>query len=90
MIDESAESPAFKEKNFPCLNGENLLHLKVSEIITEFLKEGDRNYKNLRNKLAQYKNIFQYVYSNVFPEIYCSTERRIFDRKSNFHIVFKT
>ena len=27
---------------------------------------------------------------NVFPEIYCSTERRGFNLKSNFHITFKT
>ena len=34
--------------------------------------------------------MFQYVYYNVFPEIYCSTERGDFDLKSNFHIIFKT
>ena len=33
---------------------------------------------------------FQYVYSNFYPEIYCSTERRGFDLKSNFRIIFKT
>ena len=32
----------------------------------------------------------QYVYSNVFPEIYSATEKRGFDLKSNFHIIFKT
>ena len=30
------------------------------------------------------------MYSNVFPEIYYSTEKRGFDLKSNFHITFKT
>ena len=60
------------------------------EIITHFLNEGEDNYKELRNNLSSYKNIFQYVYSNVFPEIYCSTEKRGFDLKSNFHIFFKT
>ena len=44
----------------------------------------------MRNNLSQYKYIFQYVYSNVFPEIYYSTERRDFDLKSSFHIMFKT
>ena len=79
-----------KEKNFLYINGENLLQPKVSEIITEFLAEKDENYKQLRNNLSHSKNIFQYVYSNVFPEIYCSTERRGFNLKSNFHIIFKT
>ena len=54
------------------------------------MNEGEENYKDLRNNLSRYKNKFQYVYSNVFPEIYCSTERRGFDLKSNFHIIFKT
>ena len=58
--------------------------------MTEFLKEDDKNYIALRNNLSQYKSIFQYVYSNVFPEIYCSTDRRGFDLKSTFYIIFKT
>ena len=45
---------------------------------------------NMRKNLSIYKNIFQYVYSNVFPEIYCSPERHGFNLKSNFHIIFKT
>ena len=54
------------------------------------MNEDEGNYKELRNNLSSYKNIFQYIYSNVFPEIYCSTEKRGFDLKSNFHIIFKT
>ena len=63
---------------------------KVSEIINDFLSKGDENYKDLRNNLCQYKNISQHVYSNFFPEIYCSPKRRGFSLKSNFHIIFKT
>ena len=36
------------------------------------------------------KNIFQYVYSKVYPVIHCSTEKRGFDLKSNFYTSFKT
>ena len=79
-----------KEKNFLYLNGKNVLQPKVSEIITDFLKEGNENDIELRNNLSQYKTIFQYVYSNGFPETYCSMERRGFDFKSTFHIIFKT
>ena len=79
-----------REENFIYLNGKNVLLLKVSEILTNFLAENEKNYVLLRNNLSQYKNIFQYVYSNVFPEVYCATERRGFDLKSTFHIVFKT
>ena len=44
----------------------------------------------MQNNLARYKKIFQYVYSNIYPEIYCATEKRGFDLKSNFHIMFRT
>ena len=64
--------------------------LKVVEIITDFIKEDENNYKQWRNNLSSYKSIFQYAYSNEFPEIYCATEKRGFDLKSNFHIIFKT
>ena len=79
-----------KEQNFLYLKSKNALQSKALEIIHDFLKESDNNYKDLRNNLFSYKNIFKYVYSNVFSEIYCSTERRGFDLKSDFHIIFKT
>ena len=44
----------------------------------------------LQTNLANYKDIFQYVYSHVFPEIYSTSEKRGFDLKSNFHNMFKT
>ena len=54
-----------------------MLQPKVSEIITEFLNENDENYIGLRNNLSQHKSIFQYVYSNVFPEIYCAKKGEV-------------
>ena len=80
----------WKEINFLYLNGKNVLQPKVLEVITKFLNEDENNYKEMRNTLSIYKNIFLYVYSKVFPEIYCSTEKRGFDLRSNFHIIFKT
>ena len=79
-----------KEKNFLYLKGKNVLQPKVLEIITNFLKKDENNYKDLRNNFLSYKNVLQYVHSNVFPEICCSTEKRVFKLKSNFHIIFKT
>ena len=78
-----------QEGNFIYLNEKNVLQLKVSEIITNFLKADEKKYLLLSNNLSEFKNIFQYVYSNVYPEIYCATERRGFDLKSTFYIVFK-
>ena len=71
-------------------NGTTVLQPRVLEVITDFMQESKENYKDLRNNLSSYKNIFQYVYSNVLPEISCSTERPSFHLKSNFHIIFKT
>ena len=44
----------------------------------------------LQEHLARYKDIFQYVYSHVFPEVYTTSEKQAFDLKSNFLILFKT
>ena len=79
-----------KENNFLYLNAKNVLQPKVLEIMNEHLNENAENYTEMRNNLSQYKNIFQYVYSNFFPEIYCSMKRRGFDLKSSLHIMFKT
>ena len=79
-----------KENNFLYLNDKNVLQLKVSEIINRYLKDGTENSNEMRNNLSQYRNISQYVYSNIFPEIYCSIESRGFDLKNSFHIMLKT
>ena len=80
----------WEENNFLYLNGKNVLQPKVLEIIPDFQEEDEENYKDLRKNLSSYKNIFQYVYSNVFSETHCSIEWCAFDLKNNFHDVFKT
>ena len=44
----------------------------------------------LQQCLANYKDIFQYVYSCTYPKIYTKSEKRDIDMKSNFYILFKT
>ena len=78
-----------KDENFLYLNSKNVPQPKVSDIITDFLKEGKEHYVELKNNLSQFKDIFQYVYSNVYPQIYCSTKKRGFSLRSTFHIMFK-
>ena len=80
----------FEEKIFIYLNGKNVLQPTVLPIIVDFVERDEKNLRLLQNNLAQYKNFFQFVYSNVYPEIYCANEKRGFDLKSNFHILFKT
>ena len=71
-----------RKDNFLDCHGKNVLHPKVSHIITNFLNEDPNRYKELRNNLSKYKDIFHYVYSIVIPVIYCPM-------KSKFHIMFK-
>ena len=79
-----------EQKKFMYLNGKNALQPKVFQIITKFIEADKKYYRLLQNNLSSYKNIFQYVSSNVYPKIHCSTEKRGFVLKSNFHIIFKT
>ena len=77
-------------ENFLYINGKNVLYLKAAEIIWKFIQADEKNFNKLQNNVCQFKNMFEYVYSNVYPEVYCSTERRGFDLRSTFHLVFKT
>ena len=43
----------------------------------------------LQKSLAHYKDIYQYVYSHVLPEIYSTSEKRGIDLRSNSRIMFK-
>ena len=79
-----------EEKNFLYLNGRDVRQPGVLEIVRNFIDQGKQNLRMLQEYLARFKDIFQYVYSHVFPEVYTSSKKRGFDLKSNFHIMFKT
>ena len=79
-----------EENNFIYLNGRDVAHPGVLEIVGKFIDQKKENLRMLQEYLARYKDIYQYVYSHVFPEIYTTSERRGFDLKSNFHILFKS
>ena len=74
-----------KEKNFIYLNCRDVGQPGALEIVRNFINQGKKNLRMLQEYLAHYKDI----YSNVSPEIYTSSEKRGFDLKSNFHIMFK-
>lgn len=67
------------EENFFNLNGKNVLYPKVAEIILDFIQKDEKKYNLLRNNLCQFKNIFQYVCSCVYPNVYCSTKNARFN-----------
>ena len=76
-------------KNFIYLNGRDVCQPGVLEIVGEFIDQGKRNLRMLQEHLTRYKDIYQYVYSHVFPEIYTTSEKRGLDLKSNFHILLQ-
>ena len=78
-----------KKKDFIYLNGRDVGQPGVLEIVGGFINLGKENLRMLQEHLARYKDIYQYVYSHVFPEVYTTSEKRGFDLKSNFHILFK-
>ena len=79
-----------EEKIFIYLNGQDVSHPGVLEIVGGFINQGKENLWMLQQYLAQYHDIFQYIYSHIFPEIYTTSEKRGVDLKSNFHILFKS
>ena len=78
-----------EEKNFIYLNGRDVGQPGALEIVENFIDQRKKNLRMLQEYLAHYKDIFQYVYPHVFPEIYTSSEKRGSDLKSNFRIMFK-
>ena len=79
-----------QEENFKYLNGRYVTQPGVLEIVGKFIDQHKDNLRMLQKNLANYKDIFQYVYSHTFTEIYTMSEKRSIDLKSNFHILFKT
>ena len=78
-----------KEKNFLYFNGRDVGQPTVLEIVGRFMDQGKQNLRMLQEYLAQYNDIYQYVYLHVFPEVYTTSEKRGFNLKTNFHILFK-
>ena len=78
-----------QEDNFKYLNGRDVSQPGVLEIVGKFIDQDKDNLRMLKKNLANYKDIFQYVYSHVFPKIYSTSEKRGIDPKSSFHIMFK-
>ena len=71
-------------------DGRDVSQPGVLEIVGRFINQDKSNFCMLKQNLANYKDIFQYVYSHTFSEIYSMSEKRGIDLKSNFHILFKT
>ena len=78
-----------EEKNSIYLNGRDVGRPGLLEIVGGFIDQGKQNLRTLQEHLPRFKDIYQYVYSHVFPKVYTTSEKRDFDLKSNIHILFK-
>ena len=78
-----------EDDNFKYLNSRNVSQQGILEIVGKFINQGKDHLHLLQKSLAHYKDIYQYIYSHVFPEIYSISEKRGIDLRSNFHIIFK-
>lgn len=78
-----------EEENFMYLNGKTVIYSKLADTISRFIETGTKNFVKLRDNLFRFKNIFRYVYSVTYPDIYFSTEKCRFDTISTFHVAFK-
>ena len=71
------------------LNGRDINQSTVIEIVGNFIDQRKYQLRLLQEYLSRFKDIYQYVYSHVFPEVYTASKKRGFNLKSNFHILFK-
>ena len=65
------------------------MHPKVSDIFWKFIEKVESNFKKLRENFRKDKSVFQYVYSIVYPDIYCSSKKRGYDLRSEYLTAFK-
>ena len=80
MLWRECFSPEFyryicKDKNFKYLNGRDVSQPGVLEIVDNFIDQGKEDLRMFQKNLTNYKDIFQYVYSHGFPEIYATSEK---------------
>ena len=55
-----------QDENFKYLNGRDVNQPSVLKIVGNFIDQGKENLRMLQKSLANYKDIYQYVYSHVF------------------------
>ena len=94
MFWEDCNEPSFHKHfcqphNFFYLNRKNVMYLRVTEVVMNYLEAGEKNFSRLKRKLIENQKIFQYVYLSVYPEVYSFVEKRGVDMKNNFHLKFK-
>ena len=76
--------------NFFYLNGKNIIYLRVTEIVMNYMEADKSNFGKLKRKLIENQKIFQYVYASVYREVYSFVEKRGADMRNNLHLNLKS
>ena len=67
------------------LNGKNVIHLHVAEIVWKYIEKDETNFGKMKRKLLENKKIFQFVYPTVYPEVYTFVKKNeVLSLKMNF------
>lgn len=79
MRDREMIQMFWEECNFIYLNGKNVIHLHVAEIVWKYIEEDEANIDKMKRKLLENQKIFQFVFSTVYPEVYTFVEKRVIE-----------
>ena len=88
-VDSKFYKHIFLLQNFIYLNGKNVLYPRVAEIVWKHIEYDKNNICSVRKKLIENRKIFQFAYSNTYPEVYSFVEKRAIDLRNDFHSKFK-
>ena len=78
-----------KPDNFMYLNVKNVIYPRLADIVWNYIEEDEQNFNKIKKWLVDNIKIFQFVYSNVYPEVYRLVEKRGIELRNNFHLKFK-
>ena len=94
MFWEECNEPSFckyicKRDNFTYLSGKNVIYPHAADTVWKSLEEDEGSFDKTKKKLIKKKQIFQFVYSSTYPEVYSFIEKRDIDLRNEFHLKFQ-
>lgn len=94
MFWEDCNKPSFhkhicKPKSLMYLDVKNVIYSHVAKIVWNYMEEDKQKFNKIKQTLVNNMKRFQFVYSRVYPEVYCFVEKRGIELRNNFHLKFK-
>ena len=94
MFWEDCNKPSFhkhicKPKSLMYLDVKNVIYSHVAKIVWSYMEQDKQKFNKIKQTLVNNMKRFQFVYSRVYPEVYCFVEKRGIELRNNFHLKFK-